>query len=110
VLVSQYLDIPCHAVKISLRDHTGTDDIVGLRQDLGINDGKSVLVIDDINDTGATLGHLQECWGRDTVDYAVLINNEASAATVDYSALDINKMEKDVWQVFPWEDWWQWSK
>ena len=110
VLVSQYLDIPCHAVKISLRDHTGTDDIVGLRQDLGINDGKSVLVIDDINDTGATLGHLQECWGRDTVDYAVLINNEASAATVDYSALDINKMENDVWQVFPWEDWWQWSK
>ena len=27
VLVSQYLDIPMHAVKVSLRDHIGAEDL-----------------------------------------------------------------------------------
>jgi hypoxanthine phosphoribosyltransferase len=107
VLISQYLDIPMHAVKISLRDHKGSEDIVKLREDIGINDGKKVLVIDDINDTGATMSHLIECWGHDTVTYAVLINNESSGTDVDYVSKTINKLENDVWQVFPWEDWWQ---
>jgi len=107
VLISQYLDIPMHAVKISLRDHTGEDNIVKIRQDIGINDGKNILVIDDINDSGATLSYLSECWGRDTVTYTALINNEASDFTVDYSSVDINKREDDVWIVFPWEDWWK---
>jgi len=68
-----------------------------------------VLVIDDINDTGATISAIKDVWGTDTVTYAVLINNEASTEDVDYSSMDINKHEENVWQVFPWEDWWQWS-
>jgi xanthine phosphoribosyltransferase len=107
VLVSQYLDIPMHTLKISLRDHVGEDNVVEARENFGVNDGKHILVIDDINDTGATLNYLQESWGHDTVTYAVLINNEASDADVDYSSVDINKREDDVWIVFPWEDWWK---
>ena len=99
VLVSQYLDIPMHTLKVSLRDHKGIEDMP--KPDCNI------LVIDDINDTGATLNYLQESWGHDTVTYAVLINNEASEADVDYSSVDINKREDDVWIVFPWEDWWK---
>ena len=109
VLVSQYLDIPMHAVKVSLRDHVGEDNLTALKEEIGITKGKRVLVIDDINDTGATISAIKDVWGTDTVTYAVLINNEASTEDVDYSSIDINKHEENVWQVFPWEDWWQWS-
>ena len=109
VLVSQYLDIPMHAVKVSLRDHVGQEDLEQMAGFLGINDTvkKRVLVIDDINDTGATINAIKDVWGDEYVTYAVLINNEASEADVDYSSIDINKHEDNVWQVFPWEDWWQ---
>ena len=65
-----------------------------------------MLVIDDINDTGATINYIKEHW-IGNLTYAVLINNEASDADVDYSSININKMEDDVWIIFPWEDWWK---
>jgi len=109
VLISQYLDIPMHALKVSLRDHAGQEDLERMAGFLGINDTvkKKVLVIDDINDTGATINAIKDVWGEEYVTYAVLINNEASEADADYVAKTINKLENDVWQVFPWEDWWQ---
>ena len=107
VLVSQYLDIPMHTLKVSLRDHIGHDNLKDIKDSLGIGFGKNILVIDDINDTGATINAIKDSWGDSYVDYAVLINNDASEATVDYSAVDINKHEEDIWIVFPWEDWWQ---
>jgi hypoxanthine phosphoribosyltransferase len=106
VLVSQYLDIPMHTLKVSLRDHIGHDNILDMKNALGVGFGKNILVIDDINDTGATINAIKEVWHDQYVDYVVLINNEASEATVDFSAVDINKHENDVWIVFPWEDWW----
>ena len=38
------------------------------------------------------------------VRFASLLDNQASNfGDVDYTAMEINKMEKDVWVVFPWE-------
>ena len=102
VLVSQYLDIPMHTLKVSLRDQQEKESLKVLDK----LSGQRVLVIDDINDTGATINYIKEHW-IGNLTYAVLINNEASDADVDYSSININKMEDDVWIVFPWEDWWK---
>jgi hypoxanthine phosphoribosyltransferase len=83
---------------------------------------KNILVVDDINDTGATLNWIQRdwrdgclpnhprwdgVWGRN-VRVAVLYDNESSTnrMNINYSAVNINKAEDDSWIVFPWEDWW----
>ena len=70
-----------------------------------------MLLVDDINDTGATLNRISQEWGFDRglmTRVAVLYNNESSDATVevDYAAVTINKANEDVWIVFPFEDWW----
>jgi hypothetical protein len=43
------------------------------------------------------------------VRVACLYDNESSKSKLDvaYSAVSINKADKDVWIVFPWEDWWK---
>jgi len=80
---------------------------------------KNILIVDDINDSGATLNWIKEDWEsgcfpneRNTWDtvwnhnvrFATLFDNTASAFTaVDYTVNEINKLEKDVWIVFPWE-------
>ena len=83
---------------------------------------KNILIVDDINDTGATLNWIQRdwrdgclpnhprwdgVWGRN-VRVAVLYDNESSTnrMNINYSAVNINKAEDDSWIVFPWEDWW----
>jgi len=83
---------------------------------------KNILIVDDINDSGATLNWIKQDWPSgclpnddrwndvwdNNVRVAALVNNEASASnlTVRYSAIDLNKAEEDVWIVFPWESWW----
>jgi hypothetical protein len=86
-------------------------------------EGKKILIVDDINDSGATLNWIKEDWHSgclsghpdwnnvwgNNVRVATLVDNESSASelTVSYSAVDLNKAEEDVWIVFPWEAWWK---
>jgi hypoxanthine phosphoribosyltransferase len=84
---------------------------------------KNILIVDDINDSGATLNWIKqdwpsgclpnderwtEVWGNN-VRVATLVNNKASRSEipVSYSAIDLNKAEEDCWIVFPWEEWWR---
>ena len=79
---------------------------------------ETILVVDDINDSGATLDWISRDWqsvtGADkwqsiahhTVKFATLLDNVNSDFTVDYSATTIDKVQDPVWVVFPWEDWW----
>ena len=141
-LLSQYLDIKMHTLDVRLRDGDGEvesnlwmseeafgynstqDKVKGARWDPGLR--KKVLIVDDINDSGATIkwivedwqsscspGNHEECksvwntvWGN-TVRFAVLYNNLASDSDVNYSAQEINKIEDPSWIVFPWEEWWK---
>lgn len=119
-LVSQYLQVPMECLKVSLRDDASQPES-NLWMPEDAVEGKHILIVDDINDTGATLNYIKHDWqeGNSMYDWvkiwgnnvrvAVLCDNEASASELDvsYSAIDLNKAEEDVWIVFPWEDWWK---
>ncbi len=152
VMISHYFGVPCETLKVSLRDGSeaesnlwmAEDALGGEEQSIFVEDEndlgavldaassllempeppsyKNILIVDDINDTGATFNwimndwkssclpnspHWDEVWNFN-VKFAVLVDNLASQCNVkmDYTGLEINKSENDVWVDFPWEEWW----
>ena len=125
-LISQYLGCRMETLKVSLRDDTECESNLWMAEDAfghEMDQPKRILIVDDINDTGATLNYIREDWPSgcfpdnprwtevwgSNVRVAVLVDNESSKSEipVSYSAVDINKAEQDVWVCFPWEEWWQ---
>jgi len=121
MLISSYLDIPMETLRVSLRDHADTESNCWMAEDAF--DGKNILIVDDISDSGETLNWIRDDWEsgcrpgsdkwhtvwNDTVRVATLYDNQASESTidVDYTANIINKIDDDVWVIFPWENWWK---
>ena len=125
-LISQYLGCRMETLKVSLRDDTECESNLWMAEDAfghEIEQPKNILIVDDINDTGATLNYIREDWPSgcfpdnprwtevwgSNVRVAVLVDNESSKneIPVSYSAVDVNKAEEDSWIVFPWEAWWK---
>lgn len=70
--------------------------------------GQPLLFIDDINDSGRTIGHLRDMLARagaaaGSIRFATLIDNIRSAQRVDYAAQAIDRHVVKDWFVFPWE-------
>jgi hypoxanthine phosphoribosyltransferase len=70
--------------------------------------GASLLFIDDINDSGATIGRLRAGLAAagarpGAVRFATLIDNVRSGQRVDYAARTIDRSVTKDWFVFPWE-------
>lgn len=139
-LISQYLDVPMQTLKVSLRSDQDCEsnlwmpeDAIGYvheehRKDNGgwrhlTSKRKNILIVDDINDSGATLNWIKDDWQKscfptdeewkdvwnNNVRVAVLYDNETSESELDvnYCAETINKVADPQWIVFPWEEWWQ---
>ena len=137
-ILSNMLGVRGEALKVSLRDANGehcesntwmSEDAFGYvpqeeretyktRWDIARR--KNILVVDDINDTGATFNWIKEDWKSsclpdeptwDTVwhknvRFATITDNLSSEfdGKVDYSVHEVNKAEEDVWLVYPWEN------
>lgn len=138
VMISQYLNVPMHTLSVSLRDsESGPESNLWMAEDAfgyinkeertddtvvsNIDQRKNILIVDDINDSGATLNWIKEDWAsgclpdstewdsvwNQSTRFAVLVNNEASNfKNVDYVGTSVNKLEDPCWVVFPWENWW----
>jgi hypoxanthine phosphoribosyltransferase len=139
VMISQWFDAKHVPLSVSLRDHEDCESnlwlaelafgynnsevtkIQGSRWDPGLR--KNILIVDDINDSGATFNWIMEDWPggclpmetavwdmiwNGNVKFAVLVDNLASKCDrkMDFCGMEINKAENDVWVDFPWEDWW----
>jgi len=142
VMISHYLEVPMYTLNVSLRDSAfGPESNLWMAEDAYgyINyEGeipapkgritsdpvlrKKILIVDDINDTGATINWIlndwpsgclpadpawEEIW-NDSVRFATVVDNQSSKANVpmDYVGMEINKAEKNVWIEFPYEEWW----
>jgi hypoxanthine phosphoribosyltransferase len=120
VMISHWFDLPCETLKVSLRDEGNSESNLWMASDAF--EGKNILIVDDINDTGATVNWIMQDWPsgcfpddekwrtvwNNNIRFAVLVDNLASRCDVkmDFSGMEINKAENDVWIDFPWEDWW----
>jgi uncharacterized protein len=121
VMVSHWLGVPMKSLDISLRDRGDTVSNCCMSSDA--YDGINILVVDDINDTGATFNWLMKDWQdgalpndprwdndiwNHNVKFAVIVDNLASKCkvTMDFVGMEVNKAENDVWIEFPYEEWW----
>ena len=119
VMLSHYLNVPHESVKVSLRDQSLTESLLWAPEEAIA--GKQILLVDDINDSGATQTWIKEDWAssvagtevdfiakywHNTIRWASLVDNESSEENSDYAGMSINKFENDVWIDFPWESWW----
>jgi uncharacterized protein len=71
-------------------------------------DGERLLFVDDINDSGRTIGVLRAAMRHHraqegAVRFATLMDNRVSAQRVDYAARQIDRTTTKDWYVFPWE-------
>lgn len=140
VMISHYLKVPMHSLDISLRDNVqqgpesncwmsvdafgalSTEEIEITKSRWDVGKRKKILIVEDINDSGATLNWLKKDWEagcfpdeqswktvwHETVKFSTIVNNESSSfKEVDYTYETINKLETpDIWLDFPWESWW----
>ena len=118
-LLSQYTGIKMYTLNVSLRDGEGGETNCWMAEDAF--DNKKILIVDDINDSGATINWIKQDWPKscfpdspkwqqvwgDSVRFAVLTHNFGSKfRDPDYHAWTVDKREEDCWLVYPWEDYW----
>lgn len=134
-LLSQYTGVKMHTLNVSLRDGDGgesncwmAEDAFGYDSDpsTGIKSNadlkKKILIVDDINDSGATLNWIKEDWRAsclpNAVDWNYVWGNNVRTAVLthnvssefkdpDYYVWEVNKAEDDCWLVYPWEEFWR---
>ena len=107
VYLSHATGLPTLSCDLSSQVKDFADDVV-IRLAARTRAGERLLFIDDINDSGRTIGLLRDMLARagataGTIRFATLLDNISSAARIDYAARTIDRRVVKDWFVFPWE-------
>ena len=107
IYLSHYINKPHEVINIELRASKKEPDLNSIKDK--IRQFSSVLIIDDINDSGKTIGVIKDLSKNLTtkIHFAVLINKSESTSKVEYYGKVVNSKVNDYWYVFPWENWWK---
>jgi len=121
LMISHFMDLPMYTLDVRLREGSSSPESNCWMSEDAYN-YKNILIVDDINDSGATFNWIVKDWESschpaaerwrtkvwgNNVRFAVLTENLSSEFDgVAYCATEINKAEEDIWIVFPWEEWW----
>lgn len=123
-LISQWLDCRMHTLDVRLRDGDDQESNLWMAEDaFGYNgDAQNILIVDDINDSGATLNWIVNDWQRSCLPnderWSSVWNNNVRFATlqdkltskfqhkIDFTAQEIGEDNEDIWWVYPWEHFW----
>ena len=111
VMMSHYFDIPFHGFEWQTRDGK-VQNSSQLKSLLSKYNGKRVVIIDDINDTGTTLKGIHEIVVNEdmakNVKYITLFDKLSSDfGDVEITAKELDEVEEKQWIVFPYEEWWK---
>lgn len=104
VCISHILELPMRAVSwstfhpLQMREHA-----LDIAED--IRDGKKVLLVDDIIDSGRTMEELFEDWGqpREKILLACLLHNTDQSITPDFAGTTFSRKQMPEWIDFWWE-------
>ena len=104
VYLSHLLEIPHHVIDVQLRDQKKNINISNLLESANLE--KDILIVDDINDTGATFNFVKNSLAENNgnFSYATLIENKSSNFKVDFKGKIIDKRINPNWIVFQWEN------
>ena len=107
IYLSHYIEKPHQVINLELRDSAKEPDLDSIKEK--IRQFSSVLIIDDINDSGKTIGVIRDLSKNLTtkIHFAVLINKSESESKVEYYGKTVKLKANDYWYVFPWENWWK---
>lgn len=111
-ILSHKLKVPMITTHVSLRDRSSLldheiDQLITACRD----DNCNIMIVEDINDSGATLVELRKIvenanpklvWGAN-VRTAVVVENTSSQFACDFVGMSIDKSVIDTWVNFPWE-------
>jgi hypothetical protein len=114
VMLSNILTVPLYTLKVSLKDDDCDHNCWMSEDALGYDTPRNILIVDAINDTGATYAWIKKdwpasclpnsenwnnVWGQN-VRFAALVDNLSSKENIDFSVIEINNQDQIT---FPWE-------
>jgi hypoxanthine phosphoribosyltransferase len=103
VMLSHRMSVPMLSMAVQLRDGEGVDPIDEIvRISHKIRKNERVLIVDDINDSGATLDLICNNWPRSLRRplFATVVERSSSPFAVDCTFIT---EDTGVWYGFPWE-------
>lgn len=107
VFLSHAIEIPMLSVDVSAAIPAFHQDLLAKLAER-TRSGERLLLVDDINDSGATIRALRQGLSEagavaDNVRFATLLDNIRSIERVEYAFRTIDRATDKDWFVFPWE-------